>query len=441
MNKSTRIVSYLLIFATVFFSGWEAASFYQNKTVRAAGGTQQEIPSPVAALSSLLSPTNLDQSSGQPAADLSLYWNVWKLVSDMYVDEKALNKQTMVYGSIKGMVSSLSDPYTVFMTPDETKEFDDSLNGTLEGIGAELTVKDQVLVVISPLKNSPAEKAGLLPGDIVYKIDGTMTSDMTLFDAITKIRGAKGTVVTLTILRKGKNDPIDIAITRDAVNVESVSMEDKGNGIFYIAINQFSDNTKTEFDDIVQKILLKEPKGIILDLRYNGGGYLDGSVDILSDFLKGKQSAVTIKRRDPKDNETMFVTGNAPLSEVPLVVLVNKGSASASEIVAGAIQDHKRGILIGEQTFGKGSVQEVDKLPDGSSLRITIAKWYTPNDKNISEVGITPDIVVPFTDKDAEAKKDPQLDAAVKYLAGLGGVATTADGGATVGAGATQARK
>lgn len=421
MKKSTRIVSYLLIFGIVFFSGWEAASYYHNKTVLASGGTQQEVPSPVAALSSLLSPAS-DLTGDQPA-DLSLYWNVWKLVSDLYVDDKALDKQTMIYGSIKGMVSSLNDPYTVFMTPDETKDFDDSLNGTLEGIGAELTVKDQVLVVISPLKNSPAEKAGLLPGDVVYKIDGTITSDMTLFDAITKIRGAKGTKVTLTILRKGKNEPIDIAITRDAVTVDSVNMEDKGNGIFYIAINQFSENTKTEFDDAVHKILLKEPKGVILDLRYNGGGYLDSSVDILSDFLKGKVAAVTIKRRDSKDNETMNVTGNALLGDVPLVVLVNKGSASASEIVAGAIQDHKRGVVMGEQSFGKGSVQEVDKLPDGSSLRITIAKWYTPNDKNISEVGITPDIIVPLTEKDAEAKKDPQLDAAMKYLGGLGGAA------------------
>lgn len=342
-----------------------------------------------------------------------MFWKVWGTVSDLYVDESKLNKETMVYGAIKGMVASVNDPYTVFMTPDETKDFDDSLNGTLEGIGAELTVKEGVLVIISPLKNSPAEKAGLLPGDIVYKIDGNITSDMTLFDAITKIRGTKGTKVTLNILRKGKKDPFDVAITRDNVNIESVSLEDKGQGIYYIAINQFSDNTKTEFDNAIQKILLKDPKGIVLDLRYNGGGYLDISVDILSEFFKGKVEAVTIKKRNSKDNETLYVSGNAPLANVPLVVLVNKGSASASEIVAGAIQDHKRGIVMGEQSFGKGSVQEVDKLPDGSSLRITIAKWYTPGGKNISEVGITPDIVVPETEKDVAAKKDPQLDAAI----------------------------
>lgn len=414
MKKSTRIISYLVIFGLVFLTGWEAASYYLSKNAHASGGTQQEVPSPVAALSSLLSSEN-----GAMPADLSLYWNVWKNVSDLYVDETALDKQKMIYGSIKGMVASLDDPYTVFMTPDETKDFDESLNGTLEGIGAELTVKDQVLVIISPLKNSPAEKAGLLPADIVYKIDGNITSDMTLFEAITRIRGPKGTKVTLTILRKGKQDPFDVAITREAVNIDSVSMEDKGNGIYYIAINQFSDNTKTEFDNAIQNILLKEPKGIVLDLRYNGGGYLDISVDILSEFLKDKVEAVTIKRRDSKDDETLYVSGNAPLADVPLVVLVNQGSASASEIVAGAVQDHKRGIVMGEQTFGKGSVQEVDKLPDGSSLRITIAKWYTPGEKNISEVGITPDIVVEMTEDDVEAKRDPQLDAAVKYLQDL----------------------
>lgn len=416
MNRTSRIISYLLIFTTVFATGWASANFYQSRVSAGSyGGTQQNVPSPVNAFSSLLS-----AGSDQSPADLTLFWKVWGMVSNLYVDQTAIDSQTMVYGAIKGMVASLNDPYTVFMTPDETKDFNDSLNGDLQGIGAELTVKDQVLVVISPLKDSPAEKAGLLPGDIVYKIDGNLTSDMTLFQAITKIRGTKGTKVTLSIIRKGNKDPFDVAITRDDVNIESVSTEDKGNGIFYIAINQFSSNTTAEFDAAVQKILPSSPKGIILDLRYNGGGYLDSSVAILSDFLEGKQTAVTIKRRNSQDDETMDVTGNAPLANVPLVVLVNKGSASASEIVAGAIQDHKRGIIMGEQTFGKGSVQEVDQLPDGSSLRVTIAKWYTPNDKNIGEVGITPDIIVPLTEQDSEAKKDPQLDAALKYLQGQG---------------------
>ena len=410
MKKILRPIVYFLLVLIIFVFGWESASYYFLKNAIVHGQTQQMPPSPVNVLSSLISPQNEDP------ADLTLFWKIWNELSDRYVDESAIDKQSMVYGAIKGMVSSLNDPYTVFMTPDETNEFDQSLNGTLQGIGAELTVKDGVLVVISPLKDSPAEKAGILPGDIVYKIDGNITSEMTLFEAITKIRGPKGTKVTLTILRKGKDKPFDIAITRDDVNVESVSMKDEGNGIFYIAINQFSDNTKSEFDNAIQKIILKDPKGVILDLRFNGGGYLDIAVDILSGLLKDKAEAVTIKKRDSNDNETINVSGNAPLADVPLVVLVNKGSASASEIVAGAIQDHKRGLIMGEQTFGKGSVQEVDKMPDGSSLRITIAKWYTPSGKNISEVGITPDQVIEMTDTDVEQHKDPQLDAALKYL-------------------------
>lgn len=416
--KFPRALIQIMAAVLVFIFGWESASYYITAKTIKSQGTEQEHStdnSPISALSSLI-------GNGNEQADLGLFWKVWNEIYDIYVDEKALNKQTMVYGAIKGMVAALNDPYTVFMNPDETKDFDASLNGTLQGIGAELSVKDQTLVVVSPLKGSPAEKAGLRPGDIVYKIDGTLTSDMTFLQAVAKIRGPKGTKVTLQIYRKDskeKNVPFDVSIIRDEVNVESVSLEEKGDGLYYIAINQFSDSTKAEFDNAIQKILLKEPKGIILDLRYNGGGYLDISVQILSEFLKGKQEAVTIKKRDSKANETLYVSGTAPLGNVPLVVLVNKGSASASEIVAGAIQDHKRGLIIGEQTFGKGSVQEVDKMPDGSSLRITIAKWYTPKGINISEVGITPDQVVPFTEEDMKNKKDPQMDAAMKYLKNL----------------------
>jgi carboxyl-terminal processing protease len=411
MKKSTRIVSYLVIFAAVFFSGWGSASYFLSSQTNAHQAQKQT--SPVQALSSLLTKPANEQ------ADLTLFWNVWEKLQNQYVDENALDRQNMVYGAIKGLVDSLQDPHTSFMTPNETKEFESALNGTLQGIGAELTVRDQALVVVSPLKDSPAEKVGLLPDDIIYKIDGDLASEMTLYEAISKIRGEKGTKVALTILRKGKEKPFDVIITRAEVNIESVSLEEKGDGIYVIAIHEFSDNTKAEFDQAIQKIILKEPKGIIVDLRYNGGGYLDVSIKILSDFLKDKKEAVLIKSRKEKPSETMHVSGTARLADVPLVVLVNKGSASASEIFAGAIQDHKRGLIIGQQTFGKGSVQEVEKLPDGSSLRITIAKWYTPTGRSISDVGITPDRVVPFTEKDAQEKKDPQMDEAMKHLKSL----------------------
>lgn len=405
MDKFKKPLGYFVLFIIVFIFGWESASYHllQKPTV------ENEPVAPMAAFSSLV-------EANEAKADLKSFWKVWDILFNTYVDETALNNQQMVYGAIKGMVAALNDPYTVYMTPQETKEFDQSLNGKLEGIGAELTVKNKNLVVVSPLKNSPAEKAGLQPGDIVYKIDGELTAEMTLFEAIMKIRGTRGTKVVLTIIREGTVEPFEVGIVRETVNLESVSMEDKGEGIFYISINQFSDSTRPDFEKKIRELILKNPRGLILDLRYNGGGYLDIAVDILSEFLEEKVAAVTIKRRVEAKNETLYVSGDPHLPDVPLVVLINNGSASASEIVAGAIQDYKRGIVMGEQSFGKGSVQEVDKLSDGSSLRLTIARWFTPNGTNIDKVGIAPDITVELGEEDIKTDKDSQLSAAIEYL-------------------------
>jgi len=359
-------------------------------------------------------------TNSEDRADLSLFWNVWDRIKVKYVDENDLNEKNLIYGATKGMVKALGDPYTVFMDPEETKDFMTSLDGQLNGIGAELEVKDQVLVVVSPIKGSPAEAAGLLPGDVIYKIFDELAADMTIFEAVSKIRGERGTKARLTVIREGTEEPIELEITRDIITLESVTYETKENNIAYVSISQFTDNTKPEFNKAVSSILLKKPKGMILDLRFNGGGYLDVSVDILSELIDGKKEVVKIKSRKAEDDKSIYVSGNARLKDIPLVVLVNKGSASASEIVAGAIQDHKRGIVIGEKTFGKGSVQEVmDNFPDSSSLRVTIAHWFTPNGRSIEHEGIEPDRKVEITTKDLEAKKDTQLDAAIEYLKGL----------------------
>lgn len=408
-RRTSLFILVIAIFSFLF--GWEA-----SRIALMQYGTPEEkakvvrLPSPSQKISEVFDGYQFSD------VDLGLFWDVWKRVNENYVDAEVLNIDDRVYGAIKGMVASIGDPYTVFMTPDETQEFDQTLSGTLQGIGAELSVKDGNLVVISPLKNSPAEKAGLLPGDIVYKIEGKLTNEMTLFEAVIKIRGQKGTSVTLTVIRKGVSSPFDVIIVRDNIHIESVSWEDEGKGIFYISINQFSDSTKTEFNKVVSDILLKEPKALILDLRFNGGGYLDIAVDILSEFLASDEEAVMIKRRDGERKEVVKVSGASRLKDIPVVVLANNGSASASEIVAGAIQDHKRGIVIGEKTFGKGSVQEVEKLKDGSSLRITIAKWLTPLGRSIDGVGIEPDIKVALTPEDVKKEKDPQLDEALKYV-------------------------
>jgi len=351
--------------------------------------------------------------------DLRTMWTVKDLLSKKYIHTEKLDNEKMAYGAVKGMVDALDDPFTEFMDPKETIDFNESLNSELEGIGAELTVRNAMLVVVSTVKDSPAQKAGLLPDDIVAKIDGKEVENMSLYDAISKIRGEKGTSVTLSILRKGKKDPFDMKIARDKITVESVTSKEIQPGIWQVAINEFSDDTKVEFNKIIDDIKLKKPKGIVLDLRFNGGGYLEGSVDILSAFIRGQQDVVAVEYRDSKENEKLKTTGTPQFPDLPLVVLINKGTASASEIVTAAIQDFKRGLIMGETSFGKGTVQEVDPLPDGSSLRFTIARWNSPTGRNINEIGITPDREVLPQDGDQDKGYDRQLDEAVKYLKNL----------------------
>ena len=347
--------------------------------------------------------------------DLRLFWTVFGRVENKYVDVENIYDKEMVYGAIRGLVEALDDPYTVFMTPEESVEFAASLDGKLEGIGAELTVKDRNLIIVTPLRSSPAEKAGLLPRDIIYKIDGDSAADMTLLQAVMAIRGEKGTSVTLTIIREGVDMPFDVTIVRDSIDIESVSVEYLDDEIVYLGINQFNDKTNEEFGNAISKLILDEPKGVIVDLRFNGGGYLDIAVDLLSYLLPTGKDAVSIRERSRPDS-IIKTNGKPKLLNVPLVVLVNESSASASEIVAGGIQDHKRGVIMGMQTFGKGSVQEVDTFADGSSLRMTIARWFTPDGRNIDEVGITPDIIVEITEEDIEEGRDVQKEAAIKYL-------------------------
>jgi len=349
--------------------------------------------------------------------DLEVLDEVYDLIEEDYVDENSLKEPDVAYGLAKGLLSSLDDPYSLFMTPKENKDFQDSLGGKLEGIGAELTLKDELLTVVSPLKNSPASKVGLMPEDIIIKINGETTEGFSLEEAVAKIRGEKGTEVNLTIFRKKSDDSseLEFKIVRDAITIESVTWEIKENQIAYISLNQFGENTTKEFNNAVNEILLQEVKGVVLDLRFNGGGFLEGAVDIVSAFIQDG-NVVTVKKRDSLGNETLEVSGDVKLENMPLVVLINKGSASASEIVAGAIQDHKRGLILGEQSFGKGTVQEVMPLQDGSSVRLTIAKWFTPNGINISETGIMPDQEVEMLIEDYVENRDPQLDAAVQYL-------------------------
>lgn len=405
IKRSTRVISYVIIFAVVFYLGWAFGGAFNAQP---AIGTSNNIFS------------NFGKAQNIPeGVDLTTFWKVRDILKDKYVHTEKLDDQKMIYGAIRGLTDSLEDPYTIYMDPTETAEFSHSLNGEMEGIGAELTVKNQQLMVVSPLKNSPAQKAGLQPNDIIYKINGEIAAEMSLYDAINNIRGEKGTEVTLTLVREAVNEPFDVKIIREALRIESVTSEEVEPGIWMISIDQFSDDTKAELYKQAAEIQTKQPKGIILDLRYNGGGYLEGSVDVASIFLKGKEKIVTIKYRNAEKSETLNSSGEVIFPDTPLLVLINKGSASASEIVAGALQDLKRAVIMGETSFGKGTVQEVDPLADGSSIRFTIAEWLTPLNREVDKVGIVPDIEVKLTEEDFLADKDPQMDEAVKYLKNL----------------------
>lgn len=399
-KKKSRFKAFIWLLV-IFMIGWSAAYFYYDVDETFSDSDSHTIDF-------------LNSENSEPA-DLELFWDVWAMLDETYVDVTLLDDEEMVYGAIEGMVEALGDSYTAFMDPEETSQFHSNLDGELEGIGAELTVEDGELVIIAPIKDTPAEEAGLLPGDIIYLIDGERANEMTIWDAVMAIRGEKGTTVELAIAREGEDDFLVFEIVRAKVEIESVEWELIGD-IAHISINQFADNTTDEFNEAVSEVLLYDVSGVVLDVRNNGGGYLDTAVDVLSDFLDGKDSAVIVKMREDEDNEIHYTSGSSRLVGLPLVVLVNTGSASASEIVAGSIQDHEVGIVIGDETFGKGSVQKLESLSDGSSLRLTIAKWYTPENRSIDDVGILPDILL---EDDLETEADEQLDEAVSYLEGL----------------------
>lgn len=354
--------------------------------------------------------TNIDLGKTQDV-DFSLFWDAWNIVKEKYIGSS--DSQKMLYGSISGMVNSLGDPYSLFMDPAETKRFSENMNGSFDGIGAEIENKDEQLTIVAPLEGSPAEQAGIEPQDVIVKIDGQNTSELGFYEAIDKIRGKKGTEVSLTIFRKGWNETKDFKVKRDTIVVKSVKSEIR-EGYTYIKINQFGDDTLDLMKKAMADAQKNNAKGYVIDLRSNPGGYLQDAVDIASMFL-GKGSVV-VKEEDKYQNKQETKTTLDKLTDKKLVVLVNGGSASASEIFAGAMKDNKRGTIIGEKTFGKGSVQTLEDLKDGSKVRVTIAKWLTPNGISINKEGITPDIEIKMSDNDVKNDNDPQLDRALEEV-------------------------
>lgn len=334
------------------------------------------------------SPT-LGTTNGQRELLFPTFWEAWDDLHAKYTGQ--LDEQSLLYGAVAGMVQAAGDPYTAFSTPSETKEFEQSLEGSFSGIGIEVGTRNGIVTVIAPLADSPADRAGIREGDSIVAIDKEqLTQDMALDEVVGKIRGERGTTVTLTVLHRDSRETVDIPIVRDTIEIESVKVEWKGS-IAHITITSFNGDTATRFTTIAREVVARKPTGIILDVRNNPGGYLQASVDIASRFLEPGSLVVTEKGKTSTEYKAR---GNNLLADVPLVVLVNEGSASASEIVAGALHDQRNVPLVGTKTFGKGSVQELVKLQDGSSLRVTIAKWFTPDGRNINEEGIAPTIEV-----------------------------------------------
>lgn len=356
-----------------------------------------------------------NKSAESKTVDFSLFWKVWDLVKNKHVNKDGLDAQKMVYGAINGMLHATDDPYTSFMDPKETKDFNEQIDGSFEGIGAELGIKDKILTVIAPLEDSPAEKAGLRAGDKIIKIDGKMSADLSIDEAVELIRGKKGTEVKLTIFRNGDSDTQDITIKRDVITVKSVKLEFKDNEIAYLKINEFGEETTKEFRAAAADITAKKSKGIILDLRNDPGGLLDKCVEVAS-FMLPKGKVVVTEEDSSGQKDNLYTKGGDTFSNTPMVVLINEGSASAAEILAGALKDNNNTPLIGKKTFGKGSVQELLKLPGNTSVKITVAKWLTPNGNYIMEKGIAPDMEVEISNDDYTNNRDPQLDKAMEII-------------------------
>ncbi len=415
MNKTWRVVIAtavaLALLAGGFGGGFVVGSIY------AAQDTPSFVSTP---LPSGHPPVLDNQETGQPpaAADdmdalFAPFWEAWDLLHQYYVDQP-LDDVTLMRGAIRGMMESLGDPHTGYMDPIEYEDATTQLSGEYEGIGAWVDTSGDYLTIVTPMKGSPAEQAGLKPGDMIIAIDGEDMTGVPPETARQKVLGPAGTEVVLTVLREGQEEPLEITVTRAKITVPSVEYEMLPEGIAYVRLNTFGDTTGAELRAALDELLAQNPKGVILDLRNNGGGYLTTAVDVASQFLSS--GVVLYEQYGDGSRDVYKVRRGGLATDLPLVVLVNEGTASASEIVAGAIQDYERGTLVGVVTYGKGSVQNWIPLENDGAVRITVARWLTPNERTIDRQGLTPDVIVEITEDDYANDRDPQLDKAIEIL-------------------------
>ncbi len=401
--KAIMIALATLLAAIAFFAGVQVGS----------GATT--VPQS-ASLFSIFLPKNVPGTS----VDLSNFWQVWNLMNEKFVSgssTETISIDERVNGAISGMVQSFGDPYTIFMPPEQSEKFSEDIAGNFSGVGMEVGMRDNVITVIAPLPDTPADKAGIMSGDAIVSIDDMSTEQMSVDEAVDHIRGEKGTDVTLRLYRADSGQFLEKTITRDTIAIPTVKTEQRDD-VFIISLYSFNALAEDKMKDAIQQYMKSGTRKLVLDVRGNPGGYLQSAVSIASYFLDGGAVVVRESYGEGKNEDVYRSYGQTLGDYAPkkLVVLVDQGSASASEILAGALQEHGVATLIGEQTFGKGSVQELLPLSDGSSLKVTVARWLTPNGNSISNGGLTPDMVVDRTSDDVLAGKDPQLDAALEFM-------------------------
>lgn len=346
--------------------------------------------------------------SGATYEQLKLFTEVLSIVQNQYVDE--VPPRDLIYSAIKGTLRGL-DPHSSFLDPDSYREMQVETSGSFGGLGIEITLRDDILTVVAPIEGTPAYRAGIHPGDRIVKIDGIVTKDMQLSDAVKRMRGRPGSKVTIAVAREGWTEPKDFEITREQIRVQSVRTHDLSNGIGYLRVRQFQEQTAHDVEAALDKFAKAGTKAMVLDLRNNPGGLLTAAVEVAEKFLDDGRLVVYTEGRVRNQNMRFSAHAKKPLSTLPMVILINQGSASASEIVAGALQDYNRAVVVGTQSFGKGSVQTIIPLSDGSGLRLTTAKYFTPKGRSIHGKGIAPDIVVEVPkEKDGAPPKPPPLD-------------------------------
>lgn len=417
MNKTVRyllIGTFVGILIVGVFAGGFAAGYFVNEGISTGEGIAQIFDVPQISAPTPLPQTN-DATPDELKATFAPFWEAWQIVQEDYVDQPLDNTELM-RGAIRGMLASLGDQHTSYMDPQEYEQANASIEGSYEGIGAWVDSTGDYLSIVSPMPGSPAEAVGLKPGDLVIAIDGEDMTGIPGDLVVRKVLGPAGSTVELTIQREGESEPLIFEVTRATITVPSIEGEMLEDNIGYIHIFTFGTTTAEELHSSIQELLDQDAQGLVIDFRNNGGGLLTTAIHVASEFLP--EGKVVLYERYGDGTQDIHKTISGGLAtDIPIVILVNEGSASASEVVSGALQDYERGQLVGVTTYGKGSVQNWIPLNnEQGAVRVTIAKWYTPNDRTIHEIGLTPDVVVEMTDADYENQRDPQLDKAVEIL-------------------------